>query len=261
MNEDYYIDTHFHILPGVDDGAKDLTMALAMARLALADGVRLIVATPHPNPTSGIGSQAITTQAVEELQQALQQDGLNELQIVPGVECMLVPEILTLLQQGQLFGLNNSRYVLIELDRLVVPVNIEQVMFKIRSAGYVPIIAHPERYNYVQQDLGWLARLVRLGCLSQVTAGAFYGRFGQRCQKAANALTRHNLAHLVASDTHNLKLRAPGIAPARPLIEELVGPVKFRQMSLEVPRLIIFNGLYEAEPPESIKQRPFWKFW
>ncbi len=255
------VDIHHHILPGVDDGASNLETALEMARLAVADGIRKIVATPHPNKQTGIGSREITVQAVAKFNQALAENGIRELEIYPGVECYLVPEIVDRLKKGELFPLNHSRYVLIEFSTLVAPANIENMMFWLRDQNYVPIIAHPERYNYVQQDPIWLAKLVRLGCLSQVTAGSFYGRFGKRCQSSAEVLLRQNLVHLIASDAHNVKVRPPQISPARPAIEKLAGPKAFLKLAIEVPGIILTDQLFESAQPELLTGKPFWKFW
>jgi protein-tyrosine phosphatase len=256
-----YIDIHFHILPGVDDGAKDVEMALELARLAVEDGTTLVVATPHPDARTGIGSHSVTVQAVANFNAVLSEHGISGLRVVPGVECYLVPEILQLLKRGELFPLNNSRYVLVEFHHLVAPVNIEQVVFRLRTEGYVPVIAHPERYRYVQEDLKWVARLVQLGCLTQVTAGAYYGRFGKRCQKAAEDLLRYNLTQVIASDAHNLKLRAPGLSPARPTIERIAGPGRFEQLAVGTPAKILDNLPCEPESPELLSGKPFWKFW
>ncbi len=260
-SENTLVDAHFHILPGVDDGAKDLPMALEMARLALADGVKTVIATPHPDPATGLGSQKYTSELVQNFNLRLHEHGLGALQVVPGVECYLTPEVLADLRSGKLITLNGSRYVLIEFHTQIAPVNIEYTMYELRNAGYVPIIAHPERYNYVQQDFDWLARLVRLGCLSQVTAGAFYGRFGTRCQNAAEGILGRHLAHLLASDAHNLRVRAPGLSPARARLEELGGPGTFHHLAVEIPGLIVQNQPYEPPQPPLATARPFWKFW
>ena len=260
-----YLDLHCHILPGVDDGAKDLDIAIEMARLALADGVRLIVATPHPNEQTGMGRPAVVAEAVQQFRAALKAHGLDALEVLPGTECYLVPELLNRVRQGQLTTLNNSAYLLVEFHTIVAPAHVEQFMFELRNAGYVPIIAHPERYTYVQQDLEWLTRLVRLGCLTQLTAGAFYGKFGKRGQKAAETILQHNMGHLIASDAHNIKVRAPGIDPARPVIEKLLGSNTgrevFRQLAVEVPIKIVHNQFFEPDLPERVAQKAFWKFW
>lgn len=256
-----YIDIHFHILPGVDDGARDIYMAVEMARLAVQDGTRVIVATPHPDTRTGIGSKEKTIKATLDFSAVLHEYGIYELQILPGVECYLVPELFTLLREEKLFTLNNSRYLLVEFNHVIAPVNVEKVMFQLRIEGYIPIIAHPERYKYAHDNLKWLQRLVSLGCLTQVTAGAYYGRFGKQCQKTAFLLLQSNLAHIVASDAHNLEIRAPGLSRARPVIEKLAGPAIFQQMAIEVPTRVIENLAYEPGLPDSLVGRSFWKFW
>ena len=256
-----YIDLHFHILPAVDDGAKDMKMAVEMARLAVADGTSVIVATPHPDRLSRIGSREITGQAVADLNTVFSEHGIKNLKIVPGVECYFVPEILDMLKSKELFPLNDSRYVLLEFNHVIAPVNPEQMLFRMRSAGYVPIIAHPERYKYSQNNINWLINLVHLGCLLQVTAGAFYGRFGPHCQKTAEDLLRANLVHLLASDAHNVTSRLPGLTKARPAIEKIAGITMFEQLAAIIPAKILANSTYEPPTPELQTAKPFWKFW
>jgi protein-tyrosine phosphatase len=256
-----YIDIHFHILPGVDDGARNIEMALQMARLAIQDGTRTIVATPHPDARTGIGSKEKTLQATFDFSAIMRQQGITDLQVLPGVECYLVPELFSLLKEDKVFTLNNSRYLLLEFNHVIAPVNVEKVMFHLRTQGYIPIVAHPERYKYAHDNLKWLERLVRLGCLIQVTAGSYYGRFGKQCQKTATLLLQSNLAHIVASDAHNLEIRAPGLSQARPVIEKLAGPDTFRQMAIDVPARIVENLVYEPDLPDSPAGRSFWKFW
>jgi protein-tyrosine phosphatase len=255
-----FIDLHFHILPGVDDGAKDMMMAVEMARLALEDGVETIVATPHPND-SGIGSPSVTLEAIARLRLALQEHNLADLKVLPGAECFFSPETVEHLKHGQLLTINQTRYVLVEFHHVIAPVNIENALFRLRSNGYVPVIAHPERYKYVQTNLEWLAKLVKQGCLVQLTAGAFYGRFGKNCQKSAEQILSNNLAHLVASDAHNTQIRAPGIELARSRIERLSSTLHFQQLSREIPAQILANCEYERLVAGLTPVKNFWKFW
>jgi protein-tyrosine phosphatase len=261
VSNNNYIDLHFHILPAVDDGAKDVTMAMEMARLAVADGTSVIAATPHPDRVSRIGSREITGQAVANLNVIFSEQGITNLKIVPGVECYFVPEILTMLKSKELFPLNDSRYVLLEFNHVIAPVQPEQMLFRMRLAGYVPIIAHPERYKYSQNNINWLINLVHLGCLLQVTAGAFYGRFGPHCQKTAEALLRANVVHLIASDAHNVTSRPPGLTKARPAIEKIAGNTMFEQLAAIIPAKILANATFESAPPALQTAKPFWKFW
>lgn len=256
-----YIDIHFHLLPGVDDGARNLDEALEMARLAQIDGVSRIIATPHPNYQTGIGGREVTSRLVEDFNRRLIEANITEIKVVPGVECYLEPELLERLERQQLFGLNKGRYVLIEFPTVTPPLNVEHLMFGLRVKGFIPIIAHPERYQYVQQDPEWLAKLVRLGCLSQLTAGAFWGRFGKRCQKSAEILLKTNLCHVIASDAHNVQVRPPGFQRALPEIERLAGSESLKRLLIEVPGRILADIYYEPEPPERSLARPMWKFW
>jgi protein-tyrosine phosphatase len=256
-----FIDIHFHILPEVDDGPKNLQQALEMARVALAEGISTIIATPHPDFDKGVGGLEETTRLVDEFRGQLLKAGIIGLNIVAGTEAYLEPDVLERLEKNQLITLNSSRYLLLEFPPINAPINIENFIFLIRNAGYVPVIAHPERYRYVQDNPECLANLVRLGCLSQVTAGAVWGKFGKRCQKTAEILIRHNLCHLLASDAHNPDVRPPGFSLCIPELERLAGVGAAEKYLFEVPGYILNNELYEPGSPEKIKSQTVWKFW
>lgn len=255
-----FADLHCHILPNVDDGATSLEMSLEMARLAVADGTTTIVATPHPNLDTGIGSKAKTTQLVADLQAKLDAAQID-LRLQVGVECYLEPKIPQLIQIGQLTTLNNTRYLLIEFPVREAPLKVENFIYSLQIADFLPIIAHPERYKYVQEDLNWLGRLIELGCLSQITAGVFGGGFGNRARQAAEQLLQRNMVHLIASDAHNIERRPPGMKGGLVHIANNYSLELARILAINVPNQILTGKVFTPPQPEMLKAKPFWKFW
>src|SRR6516164_8698247 len=138
------IELHCHILPGIDDGAAELSVSLEMARSFVTDGVSVVACTPHILPGLYPNSGPQIRQAVAELQQILDKEGIP-LKLVTGADNHIVPSFAEELRSGHLLSLADSRYVLVEPPHQVAPPRLEDLFFNILVAGYVPILTHPER--------------------------------------------------------------------------------------------------------------------
>ena len=252
------IDLHTHILPGVDDGAEDLTEALDMARTALANGINIIAATPHffqiPNWER---IQALT----EDLQQELDKAGIG-VKLVAGSELFIDIEILEMPQNLIPTYAANGKYCLIELPLQQVPMYFEHVVFSLQTKGITPIIAHPERYLAVVRDPNLILQWIDIGCLIQMNSGSILGRFGQKIQETAKILLDHNMVHLLASDGHAVSRRGMNLHKAYVEVEKLIGTEKTMQLVQGNPELIIHGKpLPAAEAQPYQKKERFWFFW
>jgi len=239
------IDLHTHILPGLDDGARSLEESVAMARSAVADGVRVIAATPHVRddyPTRATEMEA----GVAELREALSADGV-ELDVLTGGEIAL--DRLALLDADELadFGLaGNRKYVLLEFPYYGWPLDLETRAFELRSKGFVVVLAHPERNAEVQSAPDRLQRLVERDAMVQLTAASLDGRLGRTSRRTAFRLLELDLAHLLASDAHNPEVRAVGLRSAA----EAVGDVALaRWLTEDVPGAIVAGDRIPDRPP------------
>ena len=156
------IDLHSHILPGIDDGARDLSVSLEMARAFVSDGVAVVACTPHilPGVYHNTGPQIID--AVTQLQLALNEHAIP-LQLVAGADNHVVQNFVAGLRSGHLLALANSRYVLVEPPHHVAPVRLEDFFFDILVAGYVPILTHPERLTWIKTHYAMIERLAANG--------------------------------------------------------------------------------------------------
>jgi protein-tyrosine phosphatase len=242
------IDLHCHLLPGVDDGAKTVDISLEMARIAAADGVTTIACTPHILPgvynNSGPGIRA----AVVRLQEAIDQAAIP-IRLVAGADVHVAPDLATQLQDGQALTLNNSRYLLLEPPHHVLPPRLEDYIFGLQAAGYVPIITHPERLSWVEGHYDLVKRLVYKGNLMQLTAGSLTGRFGRRPRHLAERMLDDGLCHLLASDGHNTDQRAPRISDARELIARRLGEGEATNLVLSRPQAILDDLAPSQLPP------------
>ncbi|HEY8843953.1 MAG TPA: CpsB/CapC family capsule biosynthesis tyrosine phosphatase [Gaiellaceae bacterium] len=238
------IDLHSHVLPGLDDGARDIEESLEMARAAAADGTIVLAATPHvredyPTPAAAM------ERAVADLRARLDAAGI-QLQIVTGGE--LAIEQLTRLPQGELgrFGLaGNPHYVLLEFPYHGWPLELDQRVFDLHMDGVTPVLAHPERNSVVQSDPERLASLVNGGALVQLTAASVDGRLSRASSKCAFRLLELGLAHLIASDAHAPDVRSIGLRSAADALRD---DRLARWLTVEVPTAIL-NDTPIPDPP------------
>lgn len=240
----HMIDLHSHILPELDDGAQNLYQSLEMARLAVESGVQIMVATPHcaSDRTREVRSAAVL------LREALREEQIP-LRLFMGMEIFGTPDTADLLRAGKLYTLNNSRYPLIEFDFVSDGGKETQILSSVIQAGYQPIVAHPERYAYVQQDPELVNFWKRMGCLFQVNRGSLFGRFGEEAQDVALSLIRRGFANVVASDAHSPRMRTTWLKDAWEILEREAAPVAARYLLWENPRRILKNKpLMNLEP-------------
>jgi len=230
-----------------------------MARVAVSDGITRIVATPHNADWRDGRRRAWVEGHVDALQRALDAEGIP-LSVVPGVEVYIAPDLVQHLKDERAFTLNGSRYVLIELPIHSWPLYTEQVFFEVQVQGLVPILAHAARYTAVQEDPNRVFGLVERGALVQLTAGSLTGQFGRRARDTARRLLEHNLAHLIASDSHSARSRPPRLSPAVKAAAEIIGAERAQAMVTTAPAAILADAPLPTESPKPIKGQRRW-FW
>ena len=255
------IDIHSHLLPGLDDGAGSWEETVEMARVAVRDGVRVMVATPHMMWDGAYANRApAVLDRVAEAQWRLEEAGVP-LEITAGGEIYLSPETPVGLKSGELLTYGNQgRFALVELPSAEVPAYAEGVFFTCEVQGIRLVLAHPERNPAVMGDLSRVISWVERGLLLQVNARSLLGESGPRVQEAAEALLQRRLVHFVASDAHSVLRRAPGLARARARIRALVGEEMARTLVEENPRRLLEGEVVRVwEPVEPRKPRGFWR--
>jgi len=208
-------DIHCHMLPAIDDGSRSLEQSLAMARIAVADGITTTVVTPHHlNGVYTNRAEQIHI-AIKRLGSALRQARI-ELDLLPGSELHLTPELPEALACGSAMTIGNRhKAALVELPVHTVPVGAERLLEQILAQGLQPVIAHPERNSELRRTPERLVEWVEMGCLGQVTVQSCTGRFGQAVQRAAETMVKAGSIHIAASDAHRDRRRIPELTPAR----------------------------------------------
>lgn len=229
-------DIHAHILPGLDDGAADLDTALEMAALAVDSGVTDLVATPHALPGGCTAGQVL--QATDRLRLALEAEGIP-LRLHAGMEILGTPDTPDLLEAGQLLCLGRSRCPLVEFPFTDYAATATDLLDELCRRGWRPVVAHPERYLYVQRDPALLELWLQLGCLLQVNKGSLLGRFGPREQRLARSLVHRGMAFAVASDAHGSSFRTTHMDAAVRLLTEEFSPAAARALLSDNPRRLL----------------------
>ncbi len=240
------IDLHCHLLPGIDDGAADLEVALEMARLAVADGVTVVACTPHIMPGYYENTGEGIRQAVAELQARLDEAGIA-LRLVPGADVHLVPDMVAGLRAGRLLTLADSRYFLFEPPHNVAPPRLEESVFNVMAAGYQPLITHPERLRWIESHYEIMTRLAHAGAWMQLTAGSITGKFGDRARYWSERMLDEGIVHIIASDAHNLRKRTPVLSEAVELVADRLGAEAAHDMVLTRPLAVLDDA-----PPSSV---------
>ena len=236
------IDLHCHMLPGIDDGARDLGVSLEMARMSVADGVSVVACTPHILPGLYDNAGPEIRQATQALQQALEREGIP-LRLVTGADVHMVPDLVAGLQSGRLLSLNDTRYLLVEPPHHVAPVRIEDFFFNLLVAGYVPVLTHPERLSWIEVQYPTIQRMVRAGVWMQITAGSLAGNFGRSALKWANRMLDDGCVHILATDAHDTKARTPILTKGRDLAAKRVGAEEAQHLVVTRPLAILRNDL------------------
>jgi protein-tyrosine phosphatase len=263
------IDIHSHVLPAIDDGADDLATAVAMCRLAAADGCTAIVATPHQRTTHWDNSDLAR---LEALRRAVADELGDEIELHLGGEVRVDSDFLADLGAAELAtadpgeaaahgpaSLAGSRYLLLELDRHQLRVDLRldptDLVHELVVAGWRPIFAHPEFIPMLARDLDLVADLAAAGALFQLTAMSLTGDFGRTPRQVCHDLLDRGLAHFVASDAHGVDHRPPGLSRARRALAERWGEETAERLTRDNPRAVLDHRPLAAAVPAPVAAR------
>jgi protein-tyrosine phosphatase len=241
------IDLHSHLLPGVDDGARDLSVSLAMAEAFVQDGVTHVACTPHILPGLYNNTGPEIKAAVAQLQRALDDHGIA-LRLVTGADNHITPNFVAGLRSGHLLSLGDTRYVLVEPPHHVMPVRLEDLFFDIAVGGYVPILTHPERLTWIKGHYDVIQRLAQNGVWMQITAGSLAGAFGSSAQYWAERMLDEGLVHILATDAHDPQRRPPCLGQGKMLAEKRVGRIEAEYLVYTRPKGVLDNVLPSQLP-------------
>lgn len=197
-------DIHSHILPGIDDGSPDIATSLKLVKGLYDLGYRRLVATPHIIGDFYKNNPVIINKELAKLKTACIEAGIN-IEISAAAEYMLDDYFLQILRHKEQILTVYDNFILTELPYTVMPMNVNEIVFEIITAGYKPILAHPERYFYYHRDFNEYFKLRELGFTLQVNLLSLTGYYGPPVAKAAKFIFENNLAELVGTDMHHVR--------------------------------------------------------
>ena len=200
-------DLHTHILPGVDDGAKTMEYALQMLENAVASDVELLAVTPHCNGAFPLGN-FLDSQLLDRFAQLKEAASGLPIELVLGAEVAVTEQLPQLLSQGKLPTINGGRYLLTEFGYQTQEAEFAPMLQNILDLGYIPLIAHPERYNAVCMEPSLVGQWLDMGCHIQLTGGSVLGTYGRTVRRTAGWLLKNSMVACIASDAHNLNQRS-----------------------------------------------------
>jgi protein-tyrosine phosphatase len=213
------------------------SMALDMARMAAADGITRMIATPHW-PTSGVRHHPEQiAERVATLQQAIDEAGI-QLKLFPGAELALTPAVLQV-PEAELPTLAGTRYVLVEILPYSDWTLCKQIMFELQVRGHKVVLAHAERATPLVEEPERAELLVGGGTLLQVTVGGLMGQISSSAKGLGRRLVKAGLATILATDAHDLRKSPPKLTPARKLVTKLGGKTAFEKLTVNGPSTIL----------------------
>jgi protein-tyrosine phosphatase len=251
------VDLHCHILPGIDDGAQNMSDSLAMAKQAVEEGITTIVATPHYHKTVYENTKPTILAKTNELNEALKKERIN-LRILPGQEPRIDGDLLVDLEEGRALTLAGSNYLFIEFPSANVPRYTEKLLYDLQQFGYTPIIVHPERNQEIIEHPDKLYHFVNNGAFTQVTAASLCGDFGKKIKSFSLQLVEYNLTHFIACDAHNTTKRCFRMQEAFKQVSMKFG-TDYEYMFQENAELLIEGKNVYKEMPERIKKKKLFR--
>ncbi|WP_456418144.1 tyrosine-protein phosphatase [Thiolapillus sp.] len=243
-------DLHCHILPNIDDGAGDLSVALEMARIAVDDGITHLACTPHIYPGLFDNSPERIAAALASFRKELEARDMS-LELTYGADIQVVPELVEGLRAGVFPTLNQSRYFLFEPPHHVPLVNFAQFVFDALQAGFTPVITHPERLGWIKEHYREFVSAVQAGAWIQLTAGSLTGRFGKVAKYWGERMLGDGIVHVLATDGHDCCNRPPLLAEGEGIAQRVVGKEEAMRLVLDRPR-----SAWENADPETVSGPP-----
>lgn len=254
------VDLHCHLLPGVDDGSKDLATSLRLAREAVENGVTHALLTPHHMNGMYVNHKKDVIQKTAAFQQQLKGHHIP-LTVFPGQEVRINGKLIQALDQDDiLFADEGNQYLMLEFPDDDVPHYANEMIFNLQQRGIIPVIVHPERNTKIIAQPELLYQLLEKGCLSQITASSYVGTFGDKVEKFSRQLIAHGQAYVFSSDAHALPGRKYEMRQAFQKLKHEFDKNKAQQFQDNARAIINGDEVSVNEITPLKKRKRFWFF-
>lgn len=246
------IDFHTHIIPNIDDGARNIDETISLIKEAKEAGFNEIILTSHYIENyyeTNVPERNMWVQAITE---NLKNKGIK-IKIYLANEIYLSDNMMQLLIDGKASTINDTCYVLFEMPLNVEPMNLYNVIYTLQENKIIPVLAHPERYTFVQKDPELIYDLIQQGVLMQANYASILGYYGKNAQFMVKKFFENNMIHFLGSDVHRPNTIYKMIPEAMEKIEEIIGEQKLEELSTTNPMLVLNNKKIEIEEPTEIE--------
>ncbi|MBP3338883.1 MAG: hypothetical protein J6L69_05730 [Lachnospiraceae bacterium] len=217
-----YCDIHCHIIPGVDDGSKDLAESIGMIEIAAKSGITDIILTPHYKPGRLEHSKERFFKELETLKKHVKDNGFD-VNLYLGTELMFSEDCIELLENDKILSMNDSKHILVEFRPMDSAKYIKDCLYKITCCGYTPVLAHVERYVSMIEAYDDIEEIINRGALIQVNASSVIGKIGGKVKKFIKMLMKYDMLHFIGTDAHDIKERTPDMKKCADYIEKKFG--------------------------------------
>lgn len=252
------IDFHSHIIYGVDDGAKNIEMSIQILKEAQKVGVTDIILTPHYLKNYYTENKKEIEKRKEQLEKKLQEENIK-VNLYQANEVYITDDMVELINNGTISTINNTKYVLFELPMSTETLNLKTVIYSLLENGNVPIIAHPERYVYIQKEPNMLIELIEDGVLFQMNIGSILGQYGKNAQKTAQKLIKYNMVHFLGTDTHRPNMIYNRINEAIEKLSKIASKEQLENLLTNNAKKVLQNEKITINQPIKIKRNLFSK--
>ena len=240
------VDIHHHLLPGLDDGPNTMEASIAMARLAVAEGITHVICSPHANGHYEF-DPAVNAAKTEELRTRLAEQNIP-LKLGSGCDFHLSFDNVKRAQVDPArFSINGLGYLLVEVPDYGLPPGLTETFYELQLAGLTPILTHPERNPTLQNEPNRLIDWLRGGVLIQVTADSLTGHKGRHAERMAHDLLEKRWVHFLATDAHNATSRPPRLRDAHDLVATKYGVSYAHALCVTNPLAVFLGKQFEVE--------------
>jgi len=236
------IDMHSHILPNIDDGATSIEESIQMLKEAYEAGFTAVVSTSHYIEESWNVSKQKRQELIDIIGKKLELENIK-ITIYNGAEAYISNNLDKLVQKEELPTINGTKYLLIELPMNNEIIYLEEIICELLSNGIIPIIAHPERYSYVQKNPKILQKFIEKGVLFQANYGSIIGKYGKEAERTVKKLLKNDMIHVFGTDSHRNNSTYTQMVQILKKITKLIGKDKIELLSNINPQKIIENKL------------------
>ena len=246
------IDFHSHILPNVDDGAKSVEETFNLIKEAKDNGFEAIITTSHYMEGYYEVKKAELEVWINALNEKLHEQNID-VKLYTANEVYLSDNIINLIESKIASTINNTNYVLFEMPLNAEPMNLYDIVYEMLGHKLVPILAHPERYTFVQKDPSLIYELIEKGVLMQANYTSILGRYGEKAELLVKKFLKNDMIHFLGSDVHRQKSVYPQIPKALKEIENIVGEEKLEELTTTNPKLVLENKRIEIDSPKKME--------